>query len=135
MPAEFVAFAVAVCPDSGAQFFRLGDQLLPRHFFKVFVHGPSGAATLVGPQVTEVSETCPYRPCGHSDQQRSGSGMIGVRPEHGEGEDQRCERKSVQDSHSHQAKNQKGGSGYNRQYYRSPARPDNNARRSNSRDE
>ncbi len=43
MPAEFMACAVTVRPDRGAQLFRLGDQLLSRHFFNVFVRGASGA--------------------------------------------------------------------------------------------
>jgi hypothetical protein len=43
MPAEVLASAVTVRPDSGAQLPDLGDQLLPRQFFNVFVHDASNA--------------------------------------------------------------------------------------------
>jgi hypothetical protein len=41
VPAERVPRAVAVGSDPRAQLLRLGDQLLSRHRFQIFVHDAS----------------------------------------------------------------------------------------------
>ena len=38
MPAQFMSGTVAVFADTCPELFNLGDQLLPGHAFKVFIH-------------------------------------------------------------------------------------------------
>ena len=39
MPAELMLGAVSMLTDAIPQFLGLFDELLPRHFFKILVHG------------------------------------------------------------------------------------------------